>query len=250
VLWVKFEEKLFHNCLKMFSLRWWSYVCDWGDRQFFAKIKRIVEAQRMISLYCSFKGVASLCSANNFPFMYSQKRFSHVSLLISTIYFQNGIIMLGLEFQMVPWICYFLFLKVHKHEIFFFTFFAETEPLWSQGPVTRDFWKSYSIRPRYSTFKHLNMRWNRFPVCSPCDEISSLYAQCAIKFVPSMLSMDCTCKYVHILPLAEHARKFVPSMLSMRWNRFRVCSVCDKIISAYAQHTHAIIFENDSKIPN
>ncbi len=26
-------------------------------------------------------------------------------------------------------------LKVHKHEIFF----AETETLWSQGPVTRDF---------------------------------------------------------------------------------------------------------------
>ncbi len=29
-------------------------------------------------------------------------------------------------------------LKVHKHE-FFLTFFAETETLWSQGPVTRDF---------------------------------------------------------------------------------------------------------------
>jgi hypothetical protein len=31
------------------------------------------------------------------------------------------------------------FVKVHKHEIFFFTFFAETETIWSQGPVTRDF---------------------------------------------------------------------------------------------------------------
>ncbi len=30
-------------------------------------------------------------------------------------------------------------LKVHKHEIYFLTFFAETESLWSQGPVTRDF---------------------------------------------------------------------------------------------------------------
>jgi hypothetical protein len=30
-------------------------------------------------------------------------------------------------------------LKVHKHEKFFLTFFAETESLWSQGPVTRDF---------------------------------------------------------------------------------------------------------------
>jgi hypothetical protein len=30
-------------------------------------------------------------------------------------------------------------LKVHKHEIFFLTVFAETEIIWSQGPVTRDF---------------------------------------------------------------------------------------------------------------
>ncbi len=30
-------------------------------------------------------------------------------------------------------------LKVHKHENFFLPFFAETESLWSQGPVTRDF---------------------------------------------------------------------------------------------------------------
>ena len=89
----------------------------------------------------------------------------------------------------------------------------------------------------------LSMRWNRFQVCSACDEITSPYAQCAIKFVPRMLSMDCTCKKVHILPLAEHARKFVPRMLSMWWNRFRVCSACDKIVSVHAQHTHAIIFE-------
>ncbi len=82
----------------------------------------------------------------------------------------------------------------------------------------------------------LSMRWNRFPVCSACAKMSSQYAQCAIKFVPRMLSMDCTCKNVHM-----HARKFVPRMLSMRWNRFRVCSACDKIVSAYAQHTHAII---------
>ncbi len=30
-------------------------------------------------------------------------------------------------------------LKVHKHEIFLNTIFAETETIWSQGPVTRDF---------------------------------------------------------------------------------------------------------------
>jgi hypothetical protein len=44
----------------------------------------------------------------------------------------------------------------------------------------------------------------------------SPYAQCAVKFVPRMLSIDYTCKNVHILPLAEHARKLVPRMLSMR----------------------------------
>ncbi len=73
---------------------------------------------------------------------------------------------------------------------FFFTFFAETETIWSQGPVTQDFWKSYLIRSRYSTLKH-------FRACSAWDEISSAYAQ--------------------------HAIKLVPRMLSMRWNSFRVC---------------------------
>jgi hypothetical protein len=36
-------------------------------------------------------------------------------------------------------------------------------------------------------------------------------------------------------------------MLSVRLNRFLVCSVSDKIVSAYAQHAHAIIFENHKK---
>ncbi len=49
---------------------------------------------------------------------------------------------------------------------FFWTFLAETETIRSQGPVTRDFWKLYSFRPRYSTFKH-------FRACSACDEIGS-----------------------------------------------------------------------------
>jgi hypothetical protein len=65
---------------------------------------------------------------------------------------------------------------------FFYTFFAETETLWSQGPVTRDFRKSYSIRPRYSTFKH-------FRACSAFDEIGSAYAQHAMKLVPRMFSV-------------------------------------------------------------
>jgi hypothetical protein len=33
----------------------------------------------------------------------------------------------------------------------------------------------------------------------------------------------------------------------MRGNLFLVCSVCDKIGSAYAQHTHATVFEKYSK---
>ncbi len=89
----------------------------------------------------------------------------------------------------------------------------------------------------------LSQRWNPFRVCSAIDEIRSAYAQCAIKFVPRMLS-------IHILPLAEHARKFVPRMPSVRWNIFLACSVCDKIVSAYAQCAHAVIFENPLKIQN
>jgi hypothetical protein len=57
-------------------------------------------------------------------------------------------------------------LKVHKHEIFFLTFFAETETIWSQGPVPRDFKKSCSNWQRYSTFK-------QFRACSAWDEIGS-----------------------------------------------------------------------------
>jgi hypothetical protein len=67
---------------------------------------------------------------------------------------------------------YAAYSKVHKHDIFFLTFFAETETLWSQGPV----------RPRYSTFKH-------FRACSACDEIGSQYAQHAMKLVPRILSL-------------------------------------------------------------
>jgi hypothetical protein len=74
---------------------------------------------------------------------------------------------------------------------FFFNFFAETETLRSQGPVTRD-------------------------LCSASDEIHSAYAQPSIKFVPRMLSMDLHVTTAHILPLAEQARKFVLRMLSVR----------------------------------
>ncbi len=144
-------------------------------------------------------------------------------------------------------------LKVHKHEIFFDFFWRNRNLMVPRACNTRFLkilFDSAEIFDFWTFPRMLSMRWNRFPVCSACDEISSPYAQCALKFVPRMLSIYWTCKNVHILPLAEHARKFVPRMLSMRWNSFLVCSACDKIVSAYAQHTHAIIFENDSKIPN
>ncbi len=107
----------------------------------------------------------------------------------------------------------------------FFLLFCRNRNHMSQGPVTWDFWKLYSIRPRYLTFNH-------FRVCSACDEICSSYAQCAIKFVPHMLSMDWTCKncshFTAGWPCAEIgslyaqcAMKSILRMLSMRENCFR-----------------------------
>jgi hypothetical protein len=62
----------------------------------------------------------------------------------------------------------------------------------------------------------LSQRLNPFHLCSVCDEIHSAYAQCAIKYVLRMLSMEVYVKTVHILLLAEHCRKFVPCMLSVQ----------------------------------
>ncbi len=132
---------------------------------------------------------------------------------------------------------------------FFFYFFCRNQ----NHMVPRACYTRFlnSIRPRYSTFKH-------FRACSACDEIGSAYAQHEMKFVPRMLSVRwnlfrvCSAwivhvKTVHILPLVEHEPKFISRMLSVPLNRFRLCSACDKIVPAYAQHTHAIIFENSQK---
>ncbi len=130
----------------------------------------------------------------------------------------------GYYHQIHPW-NFIIFLKVPKHEFFF----AESETLWSQGPVTQDFWKSYSIRPRYSTFKH-------FRACLACDEIGSQYAQHAMKLVPRMLSVQlnlfrvCSAWIVRVKMFTFYC------WLSMRENLFLVCSACDEIGSAYAQH--------------
>jgi hypothetical protein len=66
---------------------------------------------------------------------------------------------------------------------FFFYFFGKNRNLiWFQGPVARDFRKSYSIRPRYLTFKH-------FRECSASNEIHSVYAQPVMKLVLRMLNV-------------------------------------------------------------
>ncbi len=127
-------------------------------------------------------------------------------------------------------------LKVHEHEFFLYFFCRNRDHMVPRACNTR-------------FLKILFDSAEMFRVCSACEEIRSGYAQCAMKFVPRMLSMDCTVhvKTVHILPLAEHARKFVPCMLSVQCNWFSVCSACDKIVSVYAQHMHAIIFKKYSK---
>ncbi len=58
-----------------------------------------------------------------------------------------------------------------------------------------------------------------------------------MKSFPHMLSMD-----VHVKTVNTFYR-----WLSMRENSFLVCSVCNEIVSTYAQHAHAILFENYSK---
>jgi hypothetical protein len=81
-------------------------------------------------------------------------------------------------------------LKVHKHD-FFFSFFAETETIWSQGPVTRDFGNrirfgrdirlsnisAHAQHAVKSVPRMLSMRRNSFGVCSATDEIRSAYSE-------------------------------------------------------------------------
>ena len=106
-------------------------------------------------------------------------------------------------------------LKVHKHE-FFCDFFCRNRNLMVQRDFENRIRFGRDIR-LLNISAHAQHAMKSVPiVCSACDEIRSTYAQCAIKFVPRMLSIDCTCKHVHILPQAEHARKFVPRMLSVR----------------------------------
>ncbi len=141
-------------------------------------------------------------------------------------------------------------LKVHKHEIFFY-FFAETVTIWSQGPVTREFWKWYSSQRDIQLLNisaHAQHAMKSVPRMLSKRRKTFRAAQNVIKFVPRMLNMDCTCKNCSHFTAGWACAEI--RMLSVRWNRFCVCSACDKIVSKYAQHTHAIIFEKYSKIPN
>ncbi len=122
----------------------------------------------------------------------------------------------------------------------FFSFCAETESLWSQGP--RECWKLYSIRLRYPTFKH-------FCVCSASIEIMSAYAKPAMKFISRMLSIFwmMILNWAVICPSAEHARKEVTSWLhaqilaacwlSMHKNWLLVGCAFAKFFYSLAEHT-------------
>ncbi len=97
---------------------------------------------------------------------------------------------------------------------FFKTLFAETKSLWFQKYATQDFWKLYSIRPRYSSFKHFhecsasNEIRPKYAHCSASDEIHSTYAQ---HILDDDFEMGCDSPYNGYL-LAEHARKLVYSL--------------------------------------
>jgi hypothetical protein len=86
---------------------------------------------------------------------------------------------------------------------FFLHFLQKPKPYGPKGLEHKIF---ENRRPRYSTLKH-------FRVCSASNEIHSAFSQCAMKFIPRMLSMDLQVKTFHILLLADPARKFVPRML-------------------------------------
>ena len=92
------------------------------------------------------------------------------------------------KFLFMHWI----YLKVHKHEIFFWLFLQKPKAYGPKGLL-------------HEIFKN-RIRIGR--------DIRLLY----------------------IFAYAQPAMKSIPRLLSVRWNSFRVCSVCDEICSAYAQH--------------
>jgi hypothetical protein len=69
-----------------------------------------------------------------------------------------------------------------------------------------------------------------------------------MKSFPRMLSMDVHVKTVNILPLAKDARKGVDSVCDEIVSSYAQSAI--KSFSTYAQHAHSIIFDNYLTIPN
>ncbi len=138
--------------------------------------------------------------------------------------------------------------------------FCRNQSIWSQEPVTQDFWKSCSIWPIYSILKH-------FSVGSASDEIVTAYAYLAMKPFSHMLSklgnhflvwsardeivsaqhaFGCPCKNCQNLNAGGACKKIVRRRLSVQWNRFRVFSAINEILVTYeyVQPAHAISLEN------
>jgi hypothetical protein len=108
-------------------------------------------------------------------------------------------------------------------------FFAETESLWSQEPVTRDFLKSYFQLGRDIWL--LNISANAQPAMK---SFPRPYAQQAEKSFPRWLSVRLD---VHVKTV-----KIWTGWLSMRGNSFGVDSECNEIVYAYAQQVIKIVF--------
>ncbi len=111
---------------------------------------------------------------------------------------------------------------------FILTFFAETETLWSQGPVTRVFWKSFSIRLRG---------------CWASDGMHSTYEQPGMRYVPRMLSIFWMMflKWVVISSYDEHVRKLITRWLSMRGNWLLIGWACTEIGYSLTEHTRKLV---------
>jgi hypothetical protein len=140
-------------------------------------------------------------------------------------------------------------------------FFAETESLWPQGPATRDFWNSYLIWPKYSTFNNfrvwtasneiyiprmLSERWNKFRVYVISGEIRSSYAQ---HILNDDFEMGCDfplCwEFAKIgYSLTEHARKLVTcGLTSEHVRKMVICwlSMCENWLLGSWAHAKIIL---------
>ncbi len=128
-------------------------------------------------------------------------------------------------------------LNVRGNAIFKNTFLAETKSLWSQGPVTWDFWKEYSIgrdirilhifacaHPGTKSFLYmLSKQWNMFCICSASNEIRSAYGQ---HILNDAFEVGCDfpfcwacAKIVYLL--SEHEQKFSYSLAEHTRKSFR-----------------------------